>query len=231
MLIDISLSISHRFRALRPRRARWAARAHRCVLVFVCCSLCGLGTKAQTKDSLAANLTENSYADSTKLVDSLRARQIKKTILRSTFVPGWGQVTNKQAWKLPAVAAAIGVPAYLFVYNLKQYKALKQAYIYRIDTIPANDALIPDEYKPLSDNSLRFYRDEFRKNVDLSALAFLIGWGLNVVDAAVFANLKDFDVTDKLSMRINPYVNPVGFSHVDLVFTLKQKKTPAFKAR
>jgi hypothetical protein len=48
-------------------------------------------------------------------------------------------------------------------------------------------------------------------------------WGLNVVDATVFGHLKDFDVSDNLSMQINPSINPInnskGFS---LVFNLKK---------
>lgn len=151
--------------------------------------------------------------------------------MRSVFVPGWGQITNKQAWKVPAVAAAIGIPVYLFTVNLKEYKALKQAYIYRVDTIPANDALIPEEYQPLTTNSIKYYRDEFRKNVDLSAVAFLIAWGLNVVDAAVYANLRDFDVGDKLSLHIQPHINPVGFSNVALIFSFHDKKTNASSTR
>lgn len=162
--------------------------------------------------------------------DSVRKRKIKRTILRSTFVPGWGQVTNKQFWKIPFVAAALGAPAYLFFDNLTTYKDLRQAYIYLVDTIPSNDNLIPQRYKVLGANSIRFYRDEFRKNVDYSVLVFILAWGLNVVDAAVFANLRDFDVSDKLSMRVKPVIRPGGINQVSLVFSLKnpKPKTPLF---
>ena len=161
---------------------------------------------------------------STKLADSLRQRHIKKTILRSTFIPGWGQITNKQAWKVPFVAAAITVPAVLFFYNLEEYQALKQTYIYMLDTIPSNDALIPEKYQPLSPNSVKYYRDAYRQNVDYSALVFILAWGLNVVDAAVFAHLKDFDVSDKLSLKIKPSINLLGQSNVGLVLTFKDAK-------
>ncbi|TAD83994.1 MAG: hypothetical protein EAY75_13960 [Bacteroidetes bacterium] len=191
----------------------------------VCMALNTVAAQAPLPDSTGAPKAISSITDSTKLKDSLRAQKIKKTILRSTFVPGWGQITNKQIWKVPAVAAAIGVPAFLFTYNLRQYRDLKQSYIYRVDTIPANDALIPEQYQPLSANSLRFFRNEVRKNVDYSVLAFLIGWGLNVVDAAVFAHLKDFNVSDQLSMRLTPQINPIGLSQLTLSFSLRPKKT------
>jgi hypothetical protein len=165
---------------------------------------------------------------SSKVADSLRHKRIKKTILRSTFIPGWGQVTNRQVWKVPLVAAAITVPAVLFFYNLDEYKSLKQAYIYKVDTNTANDALIPERYAPLSANSIKYYRDSYRQNVDYSALVFILAWGLNVVDAAVFANLKDFDVSDKLSLKIKPGINLKGQSSVGLVLNFKGGKSKSF---
>ena len=55
---------------------------------------------------------------------------------------------------------------------------------------------------PLDINALRSYRDEFRRNIDYSALAFLVLWGLNVVDATVDAHLKAFDVSPDLSFKL-----------------------------
>jgi hypothetical protein len=59
--------------------------------------------------------------------------------------------------------------------------------------------------------------------VDYSVLAFIIVWGLNVVDATVFAHLRDFDVSDQISMRLNtPTYNPVnGQSNMGLTLNLK----------
>lgn len=166
--------------------------------------------QAQSTDSLASNkpAVKPVIRDSAYIADSMRQKQIKKATIRSAIIPGWGQVTNKQAWKVPLVYAAIGIPAYLFFYNLEQYKILRDAYIILMDGDPSNDDQIPDNLRPLSPGSIKFYRDQYRRNVDYSALAFLIGWGLNVVDAAVFANLRDFDVGDNLSMRVSPQVNP-----------------------
>jgi hypothetical protein len=165
---------------------------------------------SQANDSLASNkmAIKPVVRDSAYIADSIRHKQIKKATIRSAIIPGWGQVTNKQTWKVPLVYAAIGIPAYLFFYNLEQYRILRDAYIILMDGDPSNDDQIPDNLKPLSPGSIQFYRDQYRRNVDYSALAFLIGWGLNVVDATVFANLRDFEVGDKLAMRVTPQVNP-----------------------
>jgi hypothetical protein len=178
-------------------------------------------------DTVISNSSETVTADTvlsqsdSKYLDSLRHRRIKRTILHSTFVPGWGQINNHQAWKVPLVAAAIGIPVLLFFNNLSEYKALRQAYIYRVDGDTSNDHLIPEKYQPISANSLKYYRDAYRQNVDYSALAFLIAWGLNVVDAAVYANLRDFDVSDKLSMKIKPSMQGYNRGSIALVFTFR----------
>ena len=137
------------------------------------------------------------------------------------MVPGWGQINNRQAWKVPIVAAAVTVPIILFFNNLSEYKQLKQAYIYRLDNDTSNDSLIPEKYEPLSNNSMKYYRDAYRQNVDYSALAFILAWGLNIVDAAVYAHLKDFDVSDKLSFKLKPTINTGGRGNVALIVTFR----------
>jgi hypothetical protein len=156
--------------------------------------------------------------DSVAIADSLRREKTRRVTRHSAFVPGWGQCDNRQPWKVPLIYAGLGITTYLFFDNKKAYNELRQAYIYRTDSLPGNDDDIPEKYQPLSDNSIRFYRDEYRKNVDYSVLAFMIIWGLNVVDATVFAHLRDFDVSDKISLRLNtPNYNPVnGQSNIGL---------------
>ena len=149
----------------------------------------------------------------------------KKATIRSAMIPGWGQVYNKQVWKVPLVYATLGTVAGIFIVNLSEYKGLRDAYKYKVDTDTSNDKLIPSKYSVLSANSIKFYRDEYRKNVDMSVLAFIIGWGLNVVDATVSAHLKQFDVSDDLSLKIKPTFQMNGQTGVSLVFGIGENKT------
>ncbi|CAN5178890.1 hypothetical protein BH09BAC2_BH09BAC2_12180 [soil metagenome] len=130
----------------------------------------------------------------------------KIATLRSALIPGWGQAYNKKYWKIPIIYAALGTTAGIFIYNNKYYKKLRQAYIYRTDTIKENDALVDPEFINLSTESIRSYRNEFRQNIDYSVLFFILFWGLNVVDATVDAHLKSFDVSDDLSLKIKPFL-------------------------
>jgi hypothetical protein len=144
-----------------------------------------------------------------------------KATVRSAILPGWGQVYNRQVWKVPLVYGAIGTTAGIFFYNLNNYRGLRRAYILLNDQDRQNDSIVDPKFRILSVNSIQFYRNEFRRNVDYSVLAFLIAWGLNVVDATVSAHLRQFDVSDDLSLQIRPTLNPQTGLGVGLVVNIK----------
>jgi hypothetical protein len=144
--------------------------------------------------------------------------------LRSAMLPGWGQIYNKKYWKLPLVYGALGTTAYVFFYNIKTYKLLRVAYLYASDTDTSNDHLIDPQFKNLSANSIKLYRNSFRQNVDYSVLFFIVFWGLNVLDATVDAQLKAFDVNDNLSLKISPGFSPMAnTTGLSLVFDIHSK--------
>lgn len=128
------------------------------------------------------------------------------------MLPGWGQITNRKVWKAPLVWAALGITGGIFIYNIRQYRDSKQAYILATDTIPSNDYLIKQPYFSVRDQPERIksFRNQVRQNVDYSVLFFIIFWGLNVADAAVDAHLKTFDVSDDLSLQIKPGFSPMA---------------------
>ena len=144
---------------------------------------------------------------------SRRQHDPRKATMMSTFVPGLGQVYNRKYWKVPIVWAAVGIPAYTFFDNRAWYGKCRFA-LYILDAWEAADMPVPDSMLQKidpklrnfvingDDNSLRSYRNEYRKNEDYSVLFFLLFWGLNIVDATVDAHLMAFDVSPQLSMRL-----------------------------
>ena len=156
------------------------------------------------------------HTDSPYKVDTLakKVHNPRKATLYSTFFPGLGQIYNRKYWKVPIVWAAVGIPAYTYFYNRGWYNKCQTA-ISIIDNYQALGVAVPDsEYHKVDaklvsflvagdDNSLRTYRNEYRKDEDYSILFFILFWGLNIVDATVDAHLMNFDVGNNLSFRLD----------------------------
>lgn len=145
---------------------------------------------------------------------------------RSALLPGLGQIYNKKYWKLPFVYGALGTTAFVFNYNKKNYKDLRQAYLGKYNLRVFKDSTdylkSKPNLRPLSEESLRYQRDQFRRNMDYSVLVFAILWGLNVMDAAVDAHLKSFDVSPDLSLELKPgHSEMAGTNGISLVLNIR----------
>jgi hypothetical protein len=146
----------------------------------------------------------------------------KVAMLRSAIIPGWGQWYNKKYWKIPIIYGALGISASVFFYNLKTYRELRQAVIYRAKDTHEDSLRVAPEFQSFSTQFLRVNRNAFRQNIDYSVLAFLILWGLNVVDATVDAHLKAFDVSPDIGLRLSPNLSSYN-KGISLVFFFKDK--------
>jgi len=154
----------------------------------------------------------------------VKKHDARKATLRSAIIPGWGQAYNREYWKIPIVYGALAVPGSLFIYNNKWYQKTKQAYTILVDSL--DQTKIDPKLKGLSPETLQYYRNSFRKDRDYSVLFFLLVWGLNVVDATVFGNLKDFDVSRDLSLHISPDYNlDTKSPALSLAFSFKNRQT------
>ena len=132
---------------------------------------------------------------------------------RAAILPGWGQATNKEYWKIPIVYGVLAIPGALYFYNDSWYSKTKYAYEAKFKAqAPTLDssglAGIDPQLKNLGLASLQSYRNTFRRDRDYSILYFILAWGLQVADATVFAHLKQFDVSDDLSLQVKPQFNP-----------------------
>jgi hypothetical protein len=166
-----------------------------------------------------------------KKVDSvLKVHSVRRAVISSAILPGLGQIYNKKYWKLPLVYGALGISGYIFFDNLQVYKDSRFAYkakyqASRPGATAADSVLyrqIKPDYLPYSLEGLRRNRDQFRQYLDYSVLFFVFFWGLNVVDAAVDAHLKSFDVSPDLSLRIKPgYSDMAGTKGISIILAFK----------
>lgn len=160
-----------------------------------------------TKDSVP--VIKNTVASANRYDSAIKAHSPKKAAIRSAIIPGLGQIYNKKYWKLPIIYGALGTCTGIFFYNLGNYKDTRFAYRvkYNMRVNGTDSALfsqIKSKLKPLDEESLRYYRNQFRRDIDYSVLFFILLWGLNVVDATVDAHLKSFDVSPDLSLQFKP---------------------------
>ena len=165
--------------------------------ILLCTSLVVFNTTYNFSQSKPA---DKPIADTAKKVRSIAA----KAGIRSAMLPGLGQIYNKKYWKLPLVYGALAIPVSTFRYNSDWYTKTRYAYTVRVTNDTANFKNIARELQPISTEALKTYRNSFRKNMDFSVLGLLLMWGLNVVDATVDGHLRTFNISDDLTMSLQP---------------------------
>jgi hypothetical protein len=113
-------------------------------------------------------------------------------------VPGAGQIYNRKYWKAPLVWGGLGVCGYFLVDNHLSFIEFRDAYRERVGGImnPAYD-FYPTE-------GLKAERDQFQRNRDFMAIIAIGVYVFSIIDATVDGHLFHFDVSDDLSMRVEP---------------------------
>ncbi len=125
----------------------------------------------------------------------------KRAVLLSAILPGTGQIYNKKYWKLPLVYGAIGAMGYFIAVNTTEYRRFRKGYIYMLDEDPDTES----EFEGILEASaVKSYRDQYRKNMELSYIGAAATYLLVGIDAFVDAHLLSFDVNDDLSLQIRP---------------------------
>lgn len=186
---------------------------------------------------IAADSNTAAPVDSSTKKEKKKVREYNpgKAALRSAILPGLGQIYNKKYWKLPIVYGALGTSAGVFVFNLTSYQDTRFAYKakYKVSqpgATAADTAALLKIKSPLerySLETLRYYRDQYRRDLDYSVLFFVVLWGLNVVDAAVDAHLKSFDVSPDLSFKLKTGRSEIANTNgLSLVLTIGKNINP-----
>lgn len=134
---------------------------------------------------------------------------VKKATTLSLIFPGAGQAYNKSYWKVPIVLGGMASMIYVIDWNNRGFKRFKTAYSLRadFDQHPENypDGVSKDEFQGrYSATFLKNLRDSYRRNRDLSILLTAGVYVFQAIDAHVDAHLKDFDISDNLTVDIDP---------------------------
>ena len=134
---------------------------------------------------------------------------VKKATTLSLICPGAGQIYNKSYWRAPIVVGGLASMVYVIDWNNRGFQRFKTAYSLRADFEHNPDkypeGVSPDEFKGrYSASYLKNLRDSYRRNRDLSLLLTAGVYIFQAVDAHVDAHLKDFDISDELSVELHP---------------------------
>lgn len=146
----------------------------------------------------------------------------KRAVIYSLIFPGLGQIYNRKYWKLPLIYGGFLGLTYAVTWNNRYYQDYSRAYKdIMSDTPRVNDSWV-DFLRPkvtsadqVSDAQITQYRTIFknkknyyRRYRDLSIIGMFGLYAVCAVDAYIDAQLFDFDISDDVSVRVEPAVLP-----------------------
>ena len=123
----------------------------------------------------------------------------KKAALYSAIIPGAGQVYTKKYWKVPLIYAGLITSAYYINESHTLYDTYKQTYLNRLDGDRTDEFI-----GTYTDANLVTLTEHYRRNAEISALLFTLTYVLNIVDASVNAHLFKYNVSENISMIVQP---------------------------
>ena len=163
--------------------------------------------------------------------------EAKRAMWMALVLPGAGQIYNRKYWKLPIIYGGFVGCAYAITWNNQMYHDYSQAYLDIMDDDPNTqsynqflhlgatiDASNIDRYKEI----FRKRKDKFRRWRDMGVFVMIGVYAFSVIDAYVDASLSEFDISDDLTLRVEPTVmndkrtnNPFKSASLGLQCSLK----------
>lgn len=148
--------------------------------------------------------------DSTALSDTIHSP--KKATIYSALIPGLGQIYNhinmpkgskKAYWKVPLIYTGLGATGFFLISNQLTQKALKQEYTNRIDGNTTDP-----KWSAYDNPGVLTLYNQYLNRRDLSILGFAAVYLFQIVDANVEAHFVNFDVSEDLSLQLEPTLLP-----------------------
>lgn len=185
-----------------------------CFIIFICLST--VGVHAQDKDTLSLGMKTLDTAMHKKKRFEPEA---KRAGLYAALVPGFGQLYNRQYWKMPIVYAAVGAPLYFALKHNNDYQRYRKAYIARL----VNESASNDEFKGvLNTAGLKQNQDQARQNRDMMILYTGLAYTVQIIEAISGAHLKNFDISKDLSLHVRPDIHPMGGAGLALALQFRK---------
>lgn len=123
-----------------------------------------------------------------------------KAGLYSAILPGLGQYYNRKYWKIPIVWGGIGTGIGVTLYNDKQYKRYRDAYVKELNGMEHEFSDIPG----ITKEALGRTQDRMKRQRDYSIAITGLVYILNIMDAVVDAHL--FEQRNDPDLALTPTV-------------------------
>ncbi|MBN1599545.1 MAG: hypothetical protein JW894_14720 [Bacteroidales bacterium] len=153
---------------------------------------------SQLQDTI---ISEESITDKTEGIDSLTADKMARhsphrATIMSAVLPGLGQAYNNRYWKIPVIYAVGGI--LYWQYDKQNIEFNKYWRLWNQET---DENLKTQYYNRYS---------SARKKRDYAVIYMGILYIANIVDAMADAHFYSYDISDDLSMHVEPTVMPVN---------------------
>lgn len=132
----------------------------------------------------------------------------KATTLAAVF-PGMGFVYTKTYWRIPIYYGGFIALATVIDYNNRNYQRYRTAFDALTDGNPSTVDEFNGRYSP---ELLARVRSAYRRDRDLAIIGMAAAYLLSVVDTYVIASLKNWDVDENLSVRVEPTMIDTRFN-------------------
>lgn len=120
-----------------------------------------------------------------------------RATLYSIFVPGLGQIYNREYWKLPIYLGAMAFAFHYYMDCNTNYQRFRSIYIAATDSETTYTG-------PITADQALYYRNVYRRYRDYSVLAIAALYLLQVIDANVFSYMHNFEVDDDIALKVAP---------------------------
>ena len=165
-----------------------------------------VGNTIMTADTIAKT------TEPTKTTKEKKPHSPKTATIMSACLPGLGQIYNGKWWKVPIVYAGLGGLGYMVYSNYSEYRSYLHAYEFKTGDLPDGVTLSEHETdlaNRYAASQLQTYKESYRRNFELFTIITVAWYGLNILDACVDGHLYSYDISDDLSLSVDPYLRPV----------------------
>ena len=142
-------------------------------------------------------------------VSTIQKYNPTKAGLYSAVFPGLGQYYNKKYWKIPIVWGAVGTGVGIIVYNDKQYRRYRTAFLAELNGQPHEFDDLPYVDATVLGNT----QDRAKRQRDYAIAITGVLYILNIVDAVVDAHLYDQKKDPDLAIKPTIIYDDLGVAN------------------